>query len=494
MKTRILIASNRLPVSISQESGTLSLKRSNGGLATAMASMMNNYDALWFGWPGTPQTIRRWQLQMLGADHRLRPVNISEDLVDRYYDQMSNGVLWPLLHGFDAATSYTDADWKAYRQVNLKFARSLAKNAKPKDTIWIHDYHLLLVPGMLRDLGVANRIGFFLHTPFARPDCLAELRQSAEVLASMAAVDIAGFQTERDSTAFTQALQDAGIKPRQGATIQAFPIGVDFDAYNTATSSKGMRKEMAKALPTITGKQVVLSISRLDYTKGILEQLAAYEAILKQPVTTQPLLYKLIVAPSREDAAGYRELRQAIEKTVARINRTYGSAQHKPIDFTYRNCGFEEVSAWYALADTLLVTPRIDGMNLVVKEYVATRQDGQGALVLSNSIGAAHQLTDAILVKPLDVPSITDGLRTALSMPPEERAKRWQGLRANVRDYDVYWWLNTFITQLQPKALNAPFSSAIHQQRTRLSSRFRSPRMLDLIHASRLNSDRVASS
>jgi trehalose 6-phosphate synthase/phosphatase len=474
MKQRIIIASNRLPISIKEVNGTLTLERSNGGLATGLSSVMNQYDAKWFGWPGTTNKIRRWQLKVLGADYRLKAINISEDLVGSYYDRLSNGILWPLLHGFDAATSYTADDWEAYRQVNLRFAKAMQKSCKPDDMIWVHDYHLLLVPQMLRELGVENRIGFFLHTPFARADCLDELAENREVIASLAQVDVLGFQTKRDVQSFLGAAETKQVPLRKGQQVADFPIGVDYDAYHASFGSKGMRREMTKIIPTATDKQVILSVSRLDYTKGILEQLQAYEQLLANPVTTQRLLYKLIVAPSREDAAGYRELRQSIEQTVARINRTYGTAAYQPIDFTYRNCGFDEVSAWYALADTLLVTPRIDGMNLVVKEYIAARQDNQGALVLSNTIGAAQQLHQAILVEAQNVNAIAGGLVAALTMSPEARSQRFAALRHNVQAENIYWWLDTFLTALGQQSNKQTAASRVHEARLRISNRLRS--------------------
>lgn len=489
MKQRIIIASNRLPISIKEVDGTLTLERSNGGLATGLSSVMSQYDARWFGWPGTTTRIRRWQLKVLGADRQLKAINIDADHVNRYYDHISNGLLWPLFHGFDAATTFSPIDWEAYCQVNYRFAKAIQKSCRQDDQIWIHDYHLLLVPGMLRDLGVQNNIGFFLHTPFAHGKCLDAFPEQAAILRSLAQTDVLGLQTKRDVASCRDAMKQQRIALRDNIQVADFPIGVDYEAYHTSFGSKGMRREMAKILPVAANKQVLLSVSRLDYTKGILEQLQAFEQVLANPVTNQQLLYKLIVAPSREAAAGYAELRDAIDATVTRINSTYGTTGYTPIDYTYRNCGFDEVSAWYAVADTLVVTPRIDGMNLVVKEYVAARQDDQGALVLSSTIGAAQQLHDAILVEPANVPSIADGIRQALSMTPEERRQRFTALRENVRNQDIYWWLNSFLTALGHRQHKSVFAHAVHQTRTMLSSRLSIPLVPTLAGRHRLKGD-----
>lgn len=480
MKQRIILVSNRLPISISEIKGKLSVSRSNGGLATALSAVMDNYDAVWMGWAGTEKPVHPWNLAKLKVDKRLMPVNLAGDLLHRFYESISNGVLWPSLHGFGAKIDYEAADWKAYEQVNLQFAKRLLRICRPTDTIWVHDYHLMLVPGMLRAMGVTNRIGFFLHTPFARPDCLSDLRQAPAILESLAQADVIGFQTARDSSSFSSALTNTGIALRAGAQVQVFPIGVDFDAYQTALQKPAVQTEVQKATPLAAKRKVVLSISRLDYTKGILEQLQAIERLLKEGCAHPQLLYKLIVAPSREDAAGYRELKWDIEQTVKRINNWYGTKTYKPIDFTYRNCGFEEVSAWYSLADVLLVTPRIDGMNLVVKEFVATRQHDQAALVMSNTIGAAHQLDQALLVDPSNVGAIADTIAKALSMPAAERKQRWDALRSNVRDQDVFWWFNTFIASLTSQPQSLLFSEGVHKPRGHASLRFLSAGLLRL--------------
>jgi trehalose 6-phosphate synthase/phosphatase len=455
MKNRLIIASNRLPVTVMMEQGnTLRLERSNGGLATALNSLLDSCSSLWIGWPGTTEPISHQELTRMNGDKRLLPVHVPAKLLSGYYNGFANNVLWPALHGFDPAAKPAASDWKAYEAVNKRFAEQIKHNCRSGDTIWIHDFHLLLVPKMLRAMGVGNRIGFFLHTPFASPDCLKAVPHYKELLESLAQTDVVGMQTDSNITNFAASLKEADITRRSGMLLKAFPIGINYDLHQNALQKPAAKRELAKAMAVAAGRRVILSISRLDYTKGIPQQLEAYEHLLAKQANPEGLFYKLIVAPSRKEAAGYKELQIKIEKLVTRINNRFKRRSGQPpINYTYRNCGFDEVSAWYSLADVLLVTPRIDGMNLVVKEYIATKRTS-GALVMSNTIGAAQQLAHALLVNPHDVPAIAHQLERALKMSSQELGRRWSALHDNVKKQDVFWWLDSFMEalRLQPHA------------------------------------------
>lgn len=450
MKQRVLIVSNRLPISIREEGDTLTVQHSNGGLATALSSVMDQYNARWLGWAGTKKPLLPGKLRSLDLDKRLKPVNIPADNLAGFYERMANGILWPLLHGIEPVMDFDDADWKDYVKVNKRFARDIKRICKPDDIIWLHDYHLLLVPRLLRHAGLTNRIGFFLHTPFRPGELLSYVPAHRELLESLTEVDVLGMQTKADVAAFKESLTQEGIAERPGATVQDFPIGVDFEAFSKSQERPAVQEHAARIAPLCEGKQVVLSVSRLDYTKGIVEQLRAFEAMLDRAERPQDYLYKIVVAPSREDAPGYRELKYDIELHVRRINRKFARSGHTPIEYTYRNCDFDELNAWYGRADALLVTPIIDGMNLVAKEFVAARTDDQGVLVLSNTIGAAHQLKTAVQVAPKDIQAVSEAIETALAMPAEERRRRWQPLRQNVQLQDVFWWVQEFLHTLVP--------------------------------------------
>lgn len=448
MPGRIIVVSNRLPVSVVEQDGELTLKRSIGGLATALSAVSDQYDLLWIGWPGIKRRLTAAQLKKMRFPDALVPVTITAKLFKRYYDRLANGTLWPLLHGFRPSRLADKADWEATYEVTKRFGDAVRKRIQPDDVVWVHDYHLVLLPKLLRDEGVANRVGFFLHIPFPSPKSLFKWRHYRRMLESLANVDVLGLQTQRDVDNFNACLQAADIKMRDGGVVQAFPIGVDYKFYHSVAKTPPVRMYLRKIKKTLTGKKVILSVSRLDYTKGIIEQLQAIEKTL-QAYGPDRATYKLVVAPSRETVKGYKELKEQIDVSVAEINarikERYGV---EPVEFAYRSHGFEELSAWYRAADVLLVTPTIDGMNLVVKEYVAARSDERGAIVLSENIGAAFQLKDAIQVDPKSVTDISDGILYALTMPALERISRWRKLRANVRHENVFWWTKRFLDKL----------------------------------------------
>ena len=451
MSGRTIIASNRLPVSVVEKDGKLTLHRSMGGLATALSSVSGQYDLLWIGWPGSKRKLSREQLKNLHFPDALVPITMSAQLLKHYYDRLSNGTLWPLLHGIKPTRLAQKADWDAMYEVTSRFSDAIQENLQADDVIWVHDYHLVLLPKMLRDRGVKNRIGFFLHTPFPPVSTLKKWKNRTRLLESLSQADVLGFQTERDADNFGDNMAAAGMRMRAGAVVQAFPIGIDYKAYHSAVKAPAVGRYLKKLKKTLTGKKVILSVSRLDYTKGILEQLWAVEQAL-EAYGPGKAIYKLVVAPSRETVEAYRQLKDDIEEIVEIINQRFQKRYgYAPIEFTYRDHGFVELNAWYRAADVLLVTPKIDGMNLVVKEYIAARNDDRGAIVLSETIGAAFQLQDAILVDPLNIDDIADALLHAMEMPAFERIRRWRAMRKNVKQEDVFWWTGKFLDVLYAK-------------------------------------------
>ncbi len=441
--------SNRLPVNITHEAGELVLKRSLGGLATALGSVMSSHPMLWIGWPGTWQRLTKQQLLQLNFPDLLIPVLISKRQLTRYYNRLSNGVLWPLFHGIKPAKLDQEADWKATREVINLFANAVEANLQAGDVIWIHDYHLQLLPRVLRERGIRNRIGFFLHTPFPTAAVFLQWKHHRPLLESLSVVDVLGFQTERDVRNFNDCLKATGIEPKPGATVKAFPIGIDYKTYRSA----GRQREVIAYLKQLrllksADARLILSASRLDYTKGIIQQLQGVEKVLEH-YPAGKLEYHMVVAPSREDLSEYRLLKDQIEQEVARINAGYRKRLGiTPVSLEYRSHGFEELNALYRMADVFLVTPIMDGMNLMVKEYIAARGAKLGAVVLSKTIGAAWQLHDAVLVNPANVDDIARGLRHALHMRLPEQGRRWNSLLANVRQQDVFWWTNNFLSEL----------------------------------------------
>jgi trehalose 6-phosphate synthase/phosphatase len=443
---------------MSEHDGRMVLKRSVGGLATALNSVASRRNLLWIGWPGTDRLLSRKELADLKFPKELVPVQIPKRLLTGYYHRLANGVLWPLMHGLKPAIREQPEDLAATEEVIERFTRAVEANWRPDDTIWIHDFHLMLLPKSLRLRGVDGRIGFFVHTPFPKPEVFMAWPHHRQALESLAAVDVLGLQTPRDVRNFKACLTQAGLAMRSGATVRSFPIGVDFSAYRTADALAEV-KGFLRSFRSLKrrGSQLVLSVSRLDYTKGILQQLAAVESALER-YRPAKLHYKLVVAPSRDELPEYRALKDKIEHKVWEINAKYREKWHyEPVSYEYRSYGFEELNALYRLADVLLVTPVIDGMNLVVKEYVAARGAQLGAIVLSRTAGVAFQLRDGVIVEPGDARHITQGLVQALEMPLVEQAWRWQSLYRNVRQQDVFWWAGSFLAALERRgARRAP--------------------------------------
>lgn len=448
MQRRVIIVSNRLPVHITRDGSGLTINRSIGGLATGLSAVGKKHPALWVGWAGNRQPFSKREHATLSLPPSIAPVAIPARLLHRYYDRFANGVLWPTLHAMQPHARDDQADWEALQAVTARFAQTVATNCQPHDLIWVHDFHLMLLPQALREMGVHNPIGFFLHTPFPPAAIFMNITEHRALLAGIAAANLRGFQTTRDMRRFQACARAARIPMPAGTRSKVFPIGIDFDEYANAGKLASVHEYLGQLSPSVQGQRVVLSVSRLDYTKGIIEQLQGFARAVDQH-DLRHIRYHLIVAPSREARHEYRTLQRTVEKNVAAINATFHEKkQTAHVSYAYRNHGFEELNAWYRLADVLLVTPYIDGMNLVAKEYIAARAQ-PGTLVLSRLAGAAEQLRDALLVTPHSVQSIANGLYAALTMPAPEKQHRWNQLQANVRTQNVFWWSDAFIACLK---------------------------------------------
>lgn len=446
----LIIVSNRLPIAIKRQAGQITAERAIGGVATTLDAVAKHYRARWVGWSGLPRVLSGSELATAQLPDDLIPVQARYSLVRRYYDRFSNRLLWPSLHGM-ATTFVPDAkDWKAFRDMNRRFAKTVKASVRSSgEVIWVHDYHLLLLPHYLRQEGVKNRIGFFLHTPFPKPEFMLGVPYARQLMDSLGKADVAGFQTQRDLDNFRQ-LQKTMRKRRQPGQSGVFPIGTDSQAYSAAKSRANVLRSVKDIGQITGGKRLTFSLSRLDYTKGIITQLLAMERFLTDYPRREELQYKLVVAPSREQLGEYRNLKKRIERVVNGINKRLGSKTWQPVHYTYENLGFEDVVAWYRSADVLLLLPEMDGMNLVAKEYIAARHDQPGMLVLSTAMGSANQLSDALLVESKDSKAAAEALRQAHDMSASERADRWQTLSSVVRDQDVFWWADRFLQALKP--------------------------------------------
>ncbi|HLZ14381.1 MAG TPA: trehalose-6-phosphate synthase [Candidatus Saccharimonadales bacterium] len=449
MRGKVILVANRLPIKIVEQAGAVVLERSIGGVATALDAVAQTYNPLWVGWTGLAKHLPAATLQSL-LPPNLVPVQAGAALVTQYYDHIANQVLWPVLHEYAPTHRATSTDWKGYHEIAGRFAEAIARVVQPGDVIWSHDFHLLLLPAALRAQGITNKVGHFLHTPFPPAEYLLPLDHCAELLASLAQVDVLGLQTQRDVENFHSLvrLSKGRLPPRVGA----FPIGIDYHAYRHAGMQPDVQRFAATYKREAAGKRIILSISRRDYTKGILNQLRAVERLLATTRQPEQFVYRLVVAPSRENVRANAQLQHDIETTVAGINQRWSRAGWQPVEYSYENLSFAQMTAWYLCAEIMLLAPMLDGMNLIAKEYVATRQAEPGVLVLSEAAGAAAQLRDALLINPTDIDATANALMQATAMAPAEKTKRWHRLQQVVQTEDVYHWADAFITAVRKQS------------------------------------------
>jgi trehalose 6-phosphate synthase/phosphatase len=458
---RLLIVSNRLPLTVKTDERGTEITPSAGGLATGLSGPHERSGGLWIGWPGDLSEVSpeaRADVDARLAEARAVPVDLTPDEVKRYYNGFSNGVLWPLFH-YQLDRIPADAhDWNAYRAVNEKFASVVAAHYRPGDLVWVHDYQLMLVPGLLRRLIPGAQIGFFLHIPFPSSDVFRTLPWRAQILEGLLGADLIGFHAFSYARHFsTSLLHVLGLEPRDdGVSIEArdvrfgvFPMGIDAAAFQAHAAESVVRAEAESIRSEAKGQQILLGIDRLDYTKGIPRRLAAFERLLERnPELRGHVRLVQLAVPSRAEIGSYAETRAQVQELVGRINGKFGTAVWTPIHYLYRSLTPQHVVALYRAADVMLVTPLRDGMNLVAKEFVASRDDEDGVLLLSEFAGAAAELGTALLVNPYDVDGVADAMQLALRMPRAERRGRMVDLRRRVLTHDVHAWADHFIEAL----------------------------------------------
>lgn len=456
---RLLIVSNRLPMTVTQKEESWRVVPSVGGLATALGSIAARLGGGWFGWPGdlnqTPVAERERLLREM-ADAQAVPIQLTAHEVKRYYDGFSNGVLWPLFHYMLYKVRLdSEAEWVTYEEVNRRFAEVVASHYREGDLIWVHDYQLMLVPGMLRAMLPRARIGFFLHIPFPSADVFRILPWREQVLRGVLGADVLGFHTAGYRHNFAMAAAHVlGAEPgNDGLEFQArrvklgvYPIGIDAENFASAAGSPEVEGLLSGLLGEARGKKIILGVDRLDYTKGVPRRLLAVERLLERsPELRHRLLMVQLAVPTRESVEAYAELRRGVNELVGRINSRFGTPTGSPLQMLYRALPFHDLVALYRAADVMLVTPLRDGMNLVAKEYVASRVDEQGVLVLSEFAGAAAELQEALIVNPYDVSGVAQAIQRAIEMPPDEQRLRMGLLREQVMRQSVERWADEFL-------------------------------------------------
>jgi trehalose 6-phosphate synthase/phosphatase len=458
---RLLIAANRLPVTARLQDGAVELIDAAGGLATGLRPWHHRSGGLWIGWPGDLSAVAPSQRDDLEARLRARgivPVHLSRDHVERYYSGFANRVIWPLFHYLVDRVPVAAAGWEAYRDVNAIFADRVAAEYRPGDRIWIHDYQLMLLPNLLRERLPDAAIGFFLHIPFPSSEIFRTLPWRRELLGGLLGADLIGFHTFAYMRHFIASLVHvAGIEAdidrvRIGdreVALGVFPMGVDAAQFAALAADPGVQAEARAIREDAGGRQIILGVDRLDYTKGIPRRLTAVEHLLeREPAMCDQIRYIQVAVPSRGEVDAYQRFKRQIEESVGRINGACGSLRSTPIHYIHRSVTQRELVALYCAADVMLVTPLRDGMNLVAKEFAACRADENGVLLLSEFAGAAAELDGAVVVNPYDIDEVSRQLQRALAMPAAERAARMRLLRRRVSGQDVHAWAAEFLTHL----------------------------------------------
>lgn len=466
MTPRLLVVSNRLPFVLDKRNDGWSLRPGSGGLVSALAPVLSHRGGVWIGWPGIPpESGGDWQA-VLAKGYRERgydlvPVLLSDEEVKGFYEGFANAILWPLFHDLLGQCNFDPSFWYAYLKVNEKFASAVLRHSREDDFIWVQDYQLIHVAEFIRRKSEALRVGFFLHIPFPPLDILLKLPWRGQILKAFLAYDLLGFQTPRDTRNFLSCLQallpEAEIIDMHPITevhlgsrivrVGAFPIGIDFQAYEESARSEEVTRRMAELRNQIGPAHLAIGVDRLDYTKGLPERLEAFRNALKRyPKLREQVLLFQVVVPSREAVPEYQALKAHIERQVGEINGEFSTAGWVPVHYQYRSLRRRDLIALYRMARICLVTSIKDGMNLVAKEFCACQIEGLGALVLSEFAGAAAQLqTGALLVNPHDIEGMADALKAAFDMGEEERRRRMEKMRKILREQDIFWWVDYYL-------------------------------------------------
>ncbi|MBN9156042.1 trehalose-6-phosphate synthase [Microbacterium sp.] len=456
-----VIVANRLPVDrVHGPDGSEVWRRSPGGLVAALEPVMQAVDGAWVGWAGQPDL----ELDPFTEDGiRLLPVSLSAQEVEEFYEGFSNDTIWPLYHDVIAPPQFHREWWDAYVRVNRRFAERAAQAVSEGGTVWVHDYQLQLVPAMLRERRPDLTIGYFHHIPFPAHGLYAQLPWRDQVLQGLLGADVVGFQRAQDATNFLTAVRRRLRLDVKGSTVsvpyggartsvaRAFPISIDTTPYLELAARPDVRARAAEIREGLGNpKKILLGVDRLDYTKGIRHRIKAFGELLDQGrISVEDVTLVQVASPSRERVDAYVQLRDEIELAVARINGDHDTIDHTAIRYLHQGFPREEMVALYLAADAMLVTALRDGMNLVAKEYVATRGDHRGVLVLSEFTGAADELRQAVLVNPHDIEGLKDAIMQAVEMPPREQARRMRALRKRVLENDVNAWSQEFLTALE---------------------------------------------
>ncbi|NHF59428.1 bifunctional alpha,alpha-trehalose-phosphate synthase (UDP-forming)/trehalose-phosphatase [Flavobacteriaceae bacterium TP-CH-4] len=468
---KTIIISNRLPVQLQISNGGITAIPSVGGLATGMKSVHSGGDSLWIGWSGLtneeiPEELED-EIDDALSKHGSSKVSLTEEEVEGFYFGFSNRTIWPLFHYFLEYSEFELDSWNTYKTVNKKFADAILEKADEDDTIWVHDYQLMLVPQMIREKRPNIAIGFFLHIPFPSYEIFRTLPWRKEVLEGLLGSDLIGFHIydyERHFLSSVRRLLGLEVsfndiyKGNRIIKVDSFPMGIDYKKFSEAAKKHGERspeqhselqQRLNKHKTSDPDAKFLLSIDRLDYSKGIAKRLYAFEYFLnKYPQYKEKVRLIILAVPSRSNVPQYQLLKREIDELVGRINGEFSTVSWTPIWYFYRSMPFENLIDLYTSSDIAWLTPLRDGMNLVAKEYIATRTDKTGVLILSEMAGSANEMNEALLINPNNFEQIADTIYEAINMPKEEQQHRNEQLQQRLRRYNVEKWAQSFMNSL----------------------------------------------
>ncbi|MGZ5191965.1 MAG: bifunctional alpha,alpha-trehalose-phosphate synthase (UDP-forming)/trehalose-phosphatase, partial [Flavisolibacter sp.] len=463
---RLFVIANRLPICITGEKEEARIKPSSGGLVSAVNSYLRNSgnqfsEVFWAGMPGcNPTTWNEAVNHFSESSYTYLPVMVYKEQYEKYYNGFSNSVIWPLFHYFPSFVEYNSDNYENYMLVNEHFSEILLRQVRPGDTVWIHDYHLLPLAQMLRNSIPDLTIGLFLHIPFPSFELFRMLPKQwqEQILKGMLGADLIGFHTIDYATHFLQSIQmilgidnDRHILRYNNRLVKVdvFPISIDYEHFNNAYDKEEVCSMRTSMLEKLSHQKIIFSVDRLDYTKGVQNRLRSYELFLKQnPSYLNKVVFFLSIVPSRDTISKYVERKRMIEELVSQINGRLGNLQWQPIIYRYNSLQFDEMLALYTSCDLALITPLRDGMNLVAKEFVASRKDKKGVLIISEMAGAARELTDALTINPNDISEMANKIKEGLEMKAEEQSYRLENMQRRISNYNVQTWAYDFMNEL----------------------------------------------
>jgi len=462
----VLVVSNRIPVTLKKtDDGQYQYNMSSGGLVTALQGLKKTSTFQWFGWPGweVPEEDQAKVAKDLDERFNASPVFLNDEVAELHYNGFSNSILWPLFHYHPGEINFDENAWAAYNEANRAFAAEILKHVKDGDVVWVHDYHLMLLPELLRDeiqkRGIKNvKLGFFLHTPFPSSEIYRILPVRQEILTGVLSCDLIGFHTYDYARHFLSSVERIlGVNTLPNGVeyngryvnVGAFPIGIDVDNFTEGLKKPDVIKRMTALKETFKDTKIIVGVDRLDYIKGVPQKLHAFEVFLNEhPEWIGKVVLVQLAVPSRGDVEEYQSLRATVNELVGRINGTFGTVEFVPIHFMHKSIPFDELISLYGVSDVCLVSSTRDGMNLVSYEYIACQEELKGSLILSEFTGAAQSLNGALIVNPWNTDELSQAIYESLTLPEEKKAANHEKLFNYISKYTSAFWGENFVKEL----------------------------------------------